>query len=149
PRDRIGSVPELFARLGRDASLGARETGRSVGRAVELAALSELGPGVHYVVGPSGVGKSHVLREFLAFSLLAGRDARLHRFPCEHEADLRRVLALLREDNLGTLDTARKPLVVLDDLHSAPEDVRTALEIHRCRAAAGARVTVIAGVRRA
>jgi DNA-binding NtrC family response regulator/tetratricopeptide (TPR) repeat protein len=147
PLDRPASVVDLFARLGRDASLGARESGGAAARREELATLAALGPGVFYVTGPSGVGKSHLARELFASALLAGRDARMLRFPCEHDGELRRVMALLRDEDAGALDPSRAPLVILDDLHAAPEDARKALEVRRCRGLARATVTFVATAR--
>src|SRR5207244_713464 len=67
-----------------------------VGRERELAKLAEARVGVRYVVGESGVGKSHLAREVFTRALLAGRDARYLSVPIEPPHLIARLMAFFR-----------------------------------------------------
>ncbi|APR85637.1 two component, sigma54 specific, transcriptional regulator, Fis family protein [Minicystis rosea] len=160
PRDRPCDAREVLRRLGvaqSSAGLAVARPPAPIGRERELAALLEDdGNGastVRYLVGPSGSGKSHLAREVVTRALLAGRRARLLRFPAASGAMLAGVSAFLRGNEVALpfleAEIEAPLLLVMDDVHAAPEEIRTALELYRCRAREMRRVQVIATMREA
>src|SRR5512132_1562850 len=142
PRDRPRDARAVLLRAGEAQRATGLPVGRPtapVGRERELAAL--LGPSaaaVRYVVGPSGVGKSHLVRELLTRALLEGRSARLLRLPGEAAPILARLTAFLRDRDLALpfaeADVKSGPLLlVLDDLHLAPPALPAAVDAYRSR----------------
>jgi len=82
PRDRPESAEAVLAALGLAGVHGSRRhVPAPVGREPELAALTAAAAGVRYLTGPSGIGKSHLLREIVTRALLTGRAARRLAFP--------------------------------------------------------------------
>jgi transcriptional regulator with AAA-type ATPase domain/tetratricopeptide (TPR) repeat protein len=159
PRDRPPDARELLRRLGvaqHAAGIAAAHPPAPIGRERELAALLAPSPHrVRYLVGPSGAGKSHLARELATRALLAGRSARLVRFPSGAGPILAGLIAFLRgsEVALPFVEAERDAplLLILDDLHLAPAELRAALDLHRCRPGEGAgpRVDLIATAREA
>ncbi len=98
---------------------------------------------VRYLVGPSGSGKSHLVRELVTRALLTGRRARMIRFPAAAGAMLAGVVAFLRGNEVALpfleAEGDTPLLLVMDDVHAAPEEIRAALELYRCRARADRR----------
>ncbi len=157
PSDRPGGARELLRLLGssgvpgpftgdsRFAPLGRERTFDDL-----LVASSER---VRYLVGPSGIGKSHLARALVTAALLRGRPARLLAFGDDHHAPLDDLLAFLRGD------PSRSPfreqmsevplLLVLDDLHRAPLELVAALDLYRCRVDSPRMLDVIAAAREA
>jgi transcriptional regulator with AAA-type ATPase domain len=140
PRDRPVDARAVLL----SAGVAQRATGLAVGRPPapigrdrELAALLAPSPSaVRYVVGPSGVGKSHLVRELLTRALLQGRGARLLRLPGESAPILARLTAFLRDRDLALpfAEAGTGPLLlVLDDLHLAPAELFAAVDAYRCR----------------
>jgi transcriptional regulator with AAA-type ATPase domain len=106
---------------------------------------------VRYVVGPSGVGKSHLVRELLTRALLQGRAARLLRLPGEAAPIMARLTAFLRDRDLALpfAEASAGPLLlVIDDLHLAPAELFAAVDAYRCRGLARG-VTIVATAPRA
>ena len=147
PADRPRSGAEVLASLGRSAPRAAWEGGARGAhvREAEIARLLALTPGatgrrVVYLAGPSGVGKSHVVREAVTRAMLAGRPSRHIRFPADDAVIVPRLVAFLRGDlrsapwqQAGVGAHAPAPmLLVLDDLHAAPAEVVEALDSFRC-----------------
>ena len=102
PADRPRTALEVIAALGRSAPRASWEAGArgSHAREADVARLlaMALAPGssgrrVVYVTGPSGVGKSHLVREVATRALLAGRDARSIRFPAADAGLVSRLVA--------------------------------------------------------
>ncbi|MFT3767528.1 MAG: protein kinase [Minicystis sp.] len=160
PRDRPADAREVLRQLGAAQSAAGLPVARPpapVGRERELAMLLDPNgssmSAVRYLVGPSGSGKSHLARELVTRALLAGRRARLVRFPAASGTLLAGVLAFLRgnEVALPFLEAEGEAplLLVMDDVHLAPAEIRAALELYRCRARAELRVHVIAAMREA
>ena len=145
PADRPRSGSEVLAALGRSAPRAPWE-GAARGAHVREAEITRLlaltagatGRRVVYVTGPSGVGKSHVVREVATRALLAGCPCRQIRFPADDAALVPRLVAHLRGDVLSApwqqaLAGAPAPmLLVLDELHAAPAEVVEALDAFRC-----------------
>jgi serine/threonine-protein kinase PknK len=144
PRDRPASARALLFRLGLSQQIAGLPPGHPpppVGRERELAAL--LAPSrsaVRYLIGESGTGKSHLVRELGTRALLEGRRVRALSFPFDDAATLARLVAFFRGsafafpfvDELG-----RGPLLLLlDGLDRAPHELCAALEVFRCRAEA-------------
>jgi two-component system response regulator HydG len=158
PRDRPGDAREVLLRLGAAQSAAGLPVARPpapIGRERELLALLDGGaraPAVRYLVGPSGSGKSHLARELVTRTLLAGQRARLLRFPAAGP-QVAGVIAYLRGNDVALpfleADRGAPLLLVIDDLQHAPAELGAALELHRCRAAASGRVRVIAAAREA
>ncbi len=157
PRDRPRDARAVLLLAGEAQRATGLPVGRPtapIGRDRELAAL--LGPSasaVRYVVGPSGVGKSHLVRELLTRALLEGRSARLLRLPGEAAPILARLTAFLRDRDLALpfaeAEVKGGPLLlVLDDLHLAPAELSAAVDAYRCRGLVRG-VTVVATAPRA
>lgn len=161
PSDRPPDARDVLRRLGALASeAGAPRYARQpppapLGRERELAALLEAREAVLYVTGPSGSGKSHLVRELVTRSLLAGRSARLIIFPRDADPIVPRLIAFLRGADeqppfvTPTAPTSRAPLLlVLDELERAPIELAAALDAFRCREARpAARLQVVAAAR--
>jgi serine/threonine-protein kinase PknK len=153
PRDRPPSADDVLRRLGLHQLAGARRSAPApIGRERELAALAEPALGVRYVVGPSGSGKSHLLREVATRALLAGRAVRRLGFPCDDGQLLAKLLAFLRGadeawpfQDRGSQDAPL--LLLLDDFHAAPPELSSALDAYRCRALDTRALDVVAAVR--
>ncbi|MBK7585462.1 MAG: sigma 54-interacting transcriptional regulator [Myxococcales bacterium] len=141
PADRPGDAREALGMLGQSLVVAqpraARATRASASerspREPELLQLAALDPGVHYLVGPAGIGKSHTLDELLTRALLAGRSARLLRFPHTDSELTRALIAWLRGAESARPFAAGSLLLVLDQLAEAPLEVRAAVEAFRCR----------------
>jgi serine/threonine-protein kinase PknK len=151
PRDRPADAREVLHRLGaaqHAAGIAPGHPPPPIGRERELAQLlAPSGAAVRYLVGPSGVGKSHLARELLTRALLAGRSGRLLRFAGHNESGgggedgpgCARLVAFFRGSDLalpflGADASADTPLLlVLDDLHLAPFELCAALDAYRCR----------------
>jgi len=155
PRDRPRDARSALLRAGeahRATGVPVGQPPAPIGRDRELAAL--LAPteaAVRYVVGPSGVGKSHLVRELLTRALLEGRAARLLRLPGEAASILARLTAFLRDRDLALpfAEAGSGPLLlVLDDLHLAPAELAAAVDAYRCRGLTRG-VTVVATMPRA
>ena len=157
PRDRPESAREVVR------AIGAAQPRRAlpaapIGREREIAALSREGaPPVRYLVGPGGVGKSHVARELVTRALLAGRRARLVRFPARGGGAVIANLGMFLRGEEAAVpffepDEARSAaslLLVLDDLHAAPPDIVAALDLYRCRRDPRRDVEILATTREA
>jgi tetratricopeptide (TPR) repeat protein len=176
PRDRPEGAREVLRKLGA-ATLGAGvplgAPAAPVGRERELAALLEAAgaaegagaagaaepagaaaPRVRYVTGPSGSGKSHLLRELVTRALLAGRSVRPIAFPRDGDPIVPRLVAFLRGIEgawpFVTSERDERPLLlVLDELDRAPAELVAALDAYRCRAAAPRRLDIVAAARAA
>ncbi len=154
PGDRPGGARAVLTRLGasgrgrRAARPEASHGGPTVGRDEVLRRLhTDEGPPVRYLIGPSGVGKSHLAREVLTAALLEGREARGVSFPLERSGGLAGLLAFLRGDDeaLPFVRSGQGPLLlVLDELHRAPGEVTAALDAYRCRGQGTVRVLAVA-----
>jgi DNA-binding NtrC family response regulator/tetratricopeptide (TPR) repeat protein len=143
PRDRPADAREVLRGLGAAqsaAGLPVAPPPAPLGRERELSALLEPRgepPAVRYLVGPSGSGKSHLARELVTRALLAGRPARLLRFPATAGATLAGLLAFLRGNEVALpfleAEGDAPLLLVLDELEAAPAELRAALDLYRCR----------------
>jgi transcriptional regulator with AAA-type ATPase domain len=140
PRDRPEDARAVLLRAGvaqRTIGLAVGRPPAPIGRDRELALLlAPSAAAVRYVVGPSGVGKSHLVRELLTRALLQGRSARLLRLPGEGATILARLTAFLRDRDLALpfAEASAGPLLlVLDDLHLAPAELAAAVDAYRCR----------------
>ena len=155
PRDRPRDARAALLRAGeahRATGLAVAIPPAPIGRDRELRALlAPSAAAVRYVVGPSGVGKSHLVRELLTRALLEGRAARLLRLPGEAASILARLTAFLRSRDLALpfAEAGSGPLLlVLDDLHLAPAELAAAVDAYRCRGLTRG-VTVVATLPRA
>ena len=155
PRDRPESAEAVLAALG---SAGVPSSRRlvpaPVGRERELAQLSTPAAGVRYVVGPSGVGKSHLLRELQTRALLGGRAVRRLVFPHPDSLLVSELITFLRGEGAAWPFTVpRRPgtplLLALDDLHAAPLELVSALDAYRCRAWTDGPLDIVATLREA
>ncbi|HET9929619.1 MAG TPA: sigma 54-interacting transcriptional regulator, partial [Polyangiaceae bacterium] len=136
--ERPSDAADVIARVGRAVPEPGdlRRHFGTVGREQELAELaSGVRRGVTYLCGPSGIGKSHLLRELWVGALLAGRAARLLAFGEVAEAELGKVIAFLhgRALDLFLHSSEQRGLLLLDGLDEAPREVRAAVEAFRCR----------------
>jgi len=144
PRDRPRDAFDVLRRAGAAGlarDVVTRHAPAPIGREAELAALRLAEPGVRYVVGAAGAGKSMLVREAATQAALSGRDARVVSFPCEDAALVARLVSFLRGADhawpfAAALDAPTPMLLVLDDLHRAPAEVVAALDAYRCRAVA-------------
>lgn len=153
PADRPATALELVAAAGR-ACARAAITWEGAGRGThvredDVQALARVERGVLYVVGPSGAGKSHVVREVVTRALLAGRPARLVRFPDADASFVAKLVAWLRGDRASRpfVDDGETLFVVLDDLHLASSELAEALDAFRCQRRTDA--TIVATAREA
>lgn len=155
PSDRPASADELLRGLGQQQlALSRRTPPAPIGRERELCALSEARVGAHYVVGVSGSGKSHLLREVATRALMTGRPARRVGFPNDDAELLSKLLAFLRGADVAWPfqergSQAAPLLLVLDDFHAAPAELTSALEAYRCRVPSLDWLEVVAAVREA
>ncbi len=137
PADRPRDTREVLARLGKDAPAGAWESrrGAPVGRERAFSELLRGTERVRYVTGPAGAGKSHLVRELVTATLLAGRTARLLRFPSDDALTIARLVAFFRgaEEALPFDTPQGSLLIVLDELQAAPAELASALDAFRCR----------------
>jgi len=163
PRDRPESAEAVLGSLGLTGLASSRRVVPApVGRERELRELAQPRVGVRYLVGPSGVGKSHLLREVATRALLAGRDVRRVAFPSTDALLVSELVTFLRGASAawpfterratGAVEatgTATPTLLVLDELHAAPAELVAALDAYRCRGAHGRALDVIGAVREA
>ncbi|MBI3205415.1 MAG: sigma 54-interacting transcriptional regulator [Myxococcales bacterium] len=157
PEDRPHDAREVLEVLGQSVasvaprpvrSLRSGSAERSV-REAALGLLDRRDPGLTYLTGAAGMGKSHVLSEWVTRALLAGRAARWLRFPHVDAGFESRLIAWLRGAE-GARPFAAGPLwVALDDVHTAPAELGVALEAFRCRRRDPDDVTLVAAVRTA
>jgi serine/threonine-protein kinase PknK len=153
PADRPESADEVLRRLGLTHLSAARRSAPApIGRERELELLALPRVGVRYLLGPSGSGKSHLLREVATRALLAGRAVRRVSFPSDDPALLARLVACFRGTDLawpfearGTKDAPL--LLALDDFHAAPAELTAALDAYRCRGQSSLWLDVIAAAR--
>ncbi|MBS2014166.1 MAG: sigma 54-interacting transcriptional regulator [Deltaproteobacteria bacterium] len=150
PADRPASGLDVLAALGRSSTTLDWETGAVLGSHVRSAEIERVlamrsTSRVVFVTGPSGTGKSHLLREITTRLLLAGEPCRSVRFPVDDVVVVRQALERLRGAHGGAADGT----YVLDDLHYAPVEVFEAIDAHRCRPGRSQTVSVIAAAREA
>jgi DNA-binding NtrC family response regulator/tetratricopeptide (TPR) repeat protein len=145
PRDRPQDAREVLQRVGvahGAAGLVPMHPPPPIGRERELAAVGRLASGVYYLTGSSGTGKSHLAREVATRTLLAGRSVRHLRFPSVAGPTVAGLIAFFRGNPLAFPFRAAGGdaplLLVLDDLHLAPAEIRDALQLYRCRGDPGA-----------
>ena len=146
PSDRPTDALDVLRRAGAagmgddDASV-ARHAPAPIGRERELAAvLDRRRAGVRYIVGPSGMGKSLLLRDTASRAALGGREARVVGFPSDDAQLVPRLVAYFRGAEhawpfAAPSDGATPILLAIDDLHAAPAELVAALDAYRCRAA--------------
>jgi DNA-binding NtrC family response regulator/tRNA A-37 threonylcarbamoyl transferase component Bud32/tetratricopeptide (TPR) repeat protein len=155
PRDRPASAETVLGALGVLGLASARKAAPApVGREHELQALARPSVGVRYLVGPSGVGKSHLLREVVTRALLDGRSARRIAFPRDEALLVSELVAFLRGSEAAWPFTAEPTgsapmLLVLDELQRAPVELVAALDSYRCRPLSGRALDVIGALREA
>jgi DNA-binding NtrC family response regulator len=163
PRDRPESAEAVLGSLGLTGLASARRVVPApVGRERELLELGQPRVGVRYLVGPSGVGKSHLLREVATRALLAGREVRRVAFPSTDALLVSELVTFLRGASAAWPFTERRTagateavgsatptLLVLDELHAAPAELVAALDAYRCRGAHGRALDVIGALREA
>lgn len=153
PRDRPTSAEAVLGALGLVGLASSRKAVPGpVGREHELQSLAKPSVGVRYLVGPSGVGKSHLLREVVTRALLEGRSARRLAFPSGDALLVSELVAFLRGSEAAWPFTAEPAgnvpmLLVLDDLQRAPVELVAALDSYRCRPLSGRALDVIGALR--
>jgi len=139
PRDRPENAEQVLEQLGHAGLPSARRAAPPpIGRALQLAALLEPRAGVRYLLGASGSGKTHLLREVVTRALLSGRLARRVSFPHSDPSFVAQLLSFFRGAEVAWPFTARGSfespmLVALDGLHEAPPEFVAALDAYRCR----------------
>ncbi len=141
PADRPCDARDVLQLLGQSVVFGAPRPVRSLRaggaersvREPQLLGLQRAKPGLTYLVGAPGMGKSQVLSELVTRALLSGHAARLLRFPNDDHQLVSRLIAWLRGSERARPFAAGPLLVALDDAHAAPMEVRSALEAFRCR----------------
>jgi transcriptional regulator with AAA-type ATPase domain/tetratricopeptide (TPR) repeat protein len=151
PADRPKSARDVLGMLGRAGDADLRTAAWApppIGRDVELASLFDA-KRVSYIVGPSGIGKSHLAREVATRWLLAGREVRVLAWPGEDSSLTLRLVTFLRgrAEAWPFTSAPRSTVLVLDDLHAAPSEVAQALDGYRCSGAEGP--TIVATSREA
>jgi len=155
PRDRPQSAEEVLRRLGMSEPAASRRLAPApLGRAAELKRLQTPQRGVRYVTGPSGSGKSHLVRELVTRALLSGRPARRVAFPNDDALLVAKLLAFFRGDERAwpfeESGTDEAPLLLaLDEFHAAPDELAAALDAYRCRAKNALPIDVLAAARQA
>jgi DNA-binding NtrC family response regulator/tetratricopeptide (TPR) repeat protein len=157
PGDRPPDAHDVLRRIGaagHGAPIAAPSPPPPIGRERELRTLLERSCGrVRYVVGPSGVGKSHLAQELTTRALLSGRAARRVAFPGAETATVSRLLAYLRGVReawpLATGGLPSDVLLVLDGLDAAPRELVDAVDAWRCRGARDDGPEVVATARTA
>ena len=160
PRDRPASAEALLGSLGLTGLASSRRfVPAPVGRERELLQLAAPRAGVRYLVGPSGVGKSHLLREVVTRALLAGRDVRRVAFPSNDALLVSELVTFLRGSSAAWPFTERRStgaaaadaptLLVLDELHGGPAELVAALDAYRCRGLQQRPLEIIGALREA
>lgn len=162
PRDRPKSAEAVLGRLGLTGLASSRRAVPApVGRERELLCLQTARVGVRYLVGPSGAGKTHLLRELVTRALLAGREVRRVAFPCSDSLLVSKLVAFFRGANAAWPFTERRPLapseasagsvslLVLDELHAAPVELVAAIDAYRCRAPRERTLDIVGALREA
>jgi transcriptional regulator with GAF, ATPase, and Fis domain len=153
PRDRPPGAEAVLSALGVvGLASSLKAVPGPVGREQELLALATPSVGVRYLVGPSGVGKSHLLREVVTRALLDGRSARRIAFPCDQALVVSELVAFLRGSEAAwpftTEPVGNAPmLLILDELQRAPVELVAALDAYRCRPLSGRALDVIGALR--
>ncbi len=154
PADRPSSAFEVLVALGR-AARGTPWEGAGRGPSVreeEVAKVLLRSGGVLFVTGPSGSGKSHLLREVATRAALGGQAVRTVRFPDRDASFVARFIAFLRTDDAPSPfpSLERPALVLVDEVEAAPAEVLAALDALRCRASpAREGIAIVAAVRKA
>ncbi len=156
PADRPASAYDVLYQLG-VAGQGMRDAlappPAPIGRDAELRALLNApASSVRYVVGPSGIGKSHLLREATTRALLLGQTTRHIAFPTLDTTFVRRLVSYFRGDAASWPFVGARPedtWIFLDDLHAAPPDFVTSIDSFRCRAKSKESPRIIAAMRSA
>lgn len=140
PRERPQCARDVLHRLG-SARIAPTVPPLPIGRDEELALLRHAKPtAVRWIMGPSGSGKTHLVREFHTQMLLQGRDVRRLQFPADGNI-VGKLVAYLH-GNVASLPFtfarggSSMPIVILDDVHHAPDELTAALDVFRCRHAA-------------
>jgi serine/threonine-protein kinase PknK len=155
PRDRPESALVVLGVLGVTGLTGARRAVPApVGRERELSQLATPHSGVRYLVGASGMGKSHLLRELVTRALLSGRAVRRVAFPSSDGLLVSELLAFFRGQGAAwpfseRASDSRPLLLALDDLDRAPPELTAALDAFRCRTPSSESLDVIAVLREA
>jgi DNA-binding NtrC family response regulator/tetratricopeptide (TPR) repeat protein len=161
PLDRYGSATDLLAALGQLApgsfAASSRESSYATlfGRDAELAQLLSTGavPGVRWVTGAPGSGKSHLFREAQTRALLAGIPCRLVDAGREDPALVMRLVRFLRGDAsawpFSTPNDGSGPrmLLLLDGVEHGPMELPSALLAHACRVPVAELLAVVAAQR--
>ena len=97
PRDRPASADDVLRSFGRAQLPAARRSAPApIGRERELLQLFRPSRGDRYLEGPSGSGKSHLLRELSTRALLAGRTTRRVTFPNDDASLTQHLVAFFR-----------------------------------------------------
>lgn len=155
PRDRPESAEQVLEQLGRARLASARHAAPPpIGRASQLARLLEPCAGVRYLVGTSGSGKTHLLREVVTRALLSGRVVRRINFPHADSAFVAQLVSFFRGSDAAWPFTVRGSraspmLVTLDGLHEAPSELTAALDAYRCRASGTLDLDLLVAARQA
>ena len=155
PRDRPESAEQVLEHLGHAGLPSARRASPPpIGRAEQLAALLEPQSGVRYVLGASGSGKTHLLREIVTRALLSGRVARRISFPHADSAFVAQLLSFFRGAEaawpFSVRGSSESPLLVtLDGLHEAPSELVVALDAYRCRGSGSLPLDLLVAAREA
>jgi DNA-binding NtrC family response regulator len=130
PRDRFASAREVVAAIAGSVPDGDVAGTTLIGRDREIALLSRAieAPGALYVVGPAGVGKSHLAREVAMQALLSGREVRQLSASDPHP----RLIAFLRGGEWAFEGASHRALLVIDDLERGAPELASAIEAFRC-----------------
>ena len=144
PADRPESAYAVVGMLGRAASTQLGAMPAPIGRDEALAFLLDAqGARVRAVVGPSGVGKSHLLREAFVRALLAGDHARWIT-----AAVAPQLTAFLRGAKHAwpfTTPSTERTALFVDDLERMPRELTEALVAYVCRASDSPVALIVAG----